>query len=73
MRRDVCKHFSGTAGRTCMAGVAYRDVATTGDSVRSRLPCFGSHRGCKHREFPTAAEVEAFEREMDQWVAMTND
>jgi hypothetical protein len=71
MRVDVCRHFVGLGcggNQTCKAGINLRAlVAGPAAGWFLRIPCRkGGDGACYRRDFPSAAEVEAFEREFEQ-------
>lgn len=68
-RLETCKHFNGIQHKTCRAGVAYDSFERDGKPY-SPIPCLPSDRPCNatcpKREFPTEAEVQAREAEMQR-------
>ncbi len=61
-RHATCKHFNGMANKVCEAGVEYQSVL-----VRPlRLPCLHNDLDCDKRQWKSAEEIEAEEKEFER-------
>ena len=70
-----CVHFRGLQHDVCAAGVRYADVH--GDGVGTdRYPCFRDStcgETCPERRFPTAQEIAAEKRRLDDAIRQFQD
>lgn len=71
MRPDTCKHFNGIQNGKCVADVPYDQFRVEGRSMLAALPCFerNNHLTCAHCEWPSSAELAAYEAETEKLMA----
>jgi len=71
-RLKQCKHFNGLLHNACGAGVVYADVKDS-NSHPYRWPCMsdGADIPCSMREYPTAEELDAEDKETGQMITNT--
>lgn len=74
----TCKHYTGTRNERCDAGVSYIELAGPEYGLAVRLPCIDLGRRrtppvepvpCDRYEEPTAAEVAAWNAQVDAAIA----
>ena len=67
MHMDSCKSFTGLQHKTCQRGIAYDDVRQ-GKSIScfKGKHIFSPNDICKHRDFPTLGESEAYLKECQE-------
>jgi hypothetical protein len=69
MRKDTCKHFNGLLHDKCEKLVPYDTWRNEGVSMLKTLPCMNKECKCLQREYPTQAEVDAYEKEAEESIA----
>lgn len=69
MARNWCKHYRGMSDKeSCEAGVKFASLANHGSKLfMDSCPCFGPEKAgaCGKKEYSTAEELEAKDREME--------
>jgi hypothetical protein len=78
MQKGKCVHFNGSVNPCCEAGVNYRALVGGQDfGWLKRLPCLVKYAGpdavtCEKRQEPTAEQIEASKREMEEAIERIN-
>lgn len=81
MRKDACKHFIGIQHAKCAAGVEMKSVECNEPGF-TRIPCVPSFMvrlqraptsSCAQYQEPTAEEIAAFEKLLDDRLAKMRD